>query len=138
MSERSAYPESQSPGYPETDPGAPPLNRHRLLRFGRPYVDGPDVNGKADAKGILFMCLNANIERQFELVQQAWMQNANFDSLRDEADPLTGGADRKFTVQSSEGPVCLQGLPRFVTVLGGGYFWMPGKKAVEFLTTATP
>jgi deferrochelatase/peroxidase EfeB len=113
-------------------PSAPLVNRHRLLRLGRPYVDTA-----GNPSGILFMCLNADIERQFELVQQAWMQNPNFDSVRNESDPLTGSVatSHKFTIPTTDGPVCLHNLPRFVTMLGGGYFWMPGKAAVEFLVS---
>ena len=93
----------------------------------------PYLSDSGTPDGTLFMCLNADIERQFEMVQQAWVQNTSFGNLRDEADPLTGSASRNFTIPSADGPVCLRGLPHFTTMLGGGYFWMPGKAAVQFL-----
>jgi hypothetical protein len=31
---------------------------------------------------------------------------------------------------------CLRGLPQFVTVLGGAYFFMPGIRAVRYIATA--
>jgi hypothetical protein len=32
---------------------------------------------------------------------------------------------------------CLQGLPRFVTVTGGGYFFLPGLRALRYLASAS-
>ena len=122
--------------HPDLDDAIRITNRRRILRVGRPYVDRPD----GTPQGMLFMCLNADIERQFELVQQAWMQNADFDGLRDETDPLlgrrNGGAPRSFTIPTRHGPVCLKNLPDFVSVVGGGYFWMPSRAAVDFLAHA--
>ena len=40
--------------------------------------------------GLRFICLNANILRQFEFIQTAWIENPKFDGL-DERDPLLGG-----------------------------------------------
>ncbi len=88
------------------------------------------------------MCLNADIERQFELVQQAWLRNDTFDGLRDEADPLIGGPPgakaRNFTIPTEDGPLRLGGLTDFVTTRGGGYFWMPSRAAVDFLVAMKP
>ena len=36
------------------------------------------------------MCLNSDIERQFEFVQQNWLNNPCFGGLYDERDPLLG------------------------------------------------
>jgi deferrochelatase/peroxidase EfeB len=49
--------------------------RHRLLRRGRAY-GLPLVNRLTDdgkERGLHFVCLNANLERQFEFVQQTWI-----------------------------------------------------------------
>jgi hypothetical protein len=45
----------------------------------------------AQSRGLVFAALNANIERQFEFVQQAWITSPNFAGLYDEADPMLGG-----------------------------------------------
>jgi deferrochelatase/peroxidase EfeB len=106
-------------------------NRHRILRVGRPYIAAPG----ALACGLLFMCLNADIERQFEFVQQSWLLRPSFDGLRNEVDPLVGhnkGAG-SLTVPTEHGPVCLGGLPDFVTPIGGGYFWLPSRSGVQYL-----
>ena len=40
--------------------------------------------------GIQFICLNANISRQFEFVQGAWIMSTKFDGMSGESDPLLG------------------------------------------------
>ncbi len=41
-------------------------------------------------RGLHFVAINANIERQFEFVQDAWMMRTKFDGLTEESDPLLG------------------------------------------------
>ena len=102
--------------------------RHRLLRISRAFDRGNE-------KGILFMCLNADIERQFEFVQQTWVMNPSFQTLHGEQDPIVGNpsVDGVFTVPTRHGPLTLRGLQSFVTVQGGGYFFMPGRRALRYL-----
>jgi hypothetical protein len=86
------------------------------------------------------MCLNGDLERQFEFVQQTWL-NGNVISLScptnlsGERDPLlaSGEANTGFTIPTRDGPVKLAPLPRFVTMRGGGYFFLPGKRLVSYL-----
>lgn len=108
-------------------------NRHRIIRRGRAYVNGDDSG--ADPQGLLFMCLNADIERQFEFLQQSWIGSTSFDTLRDEADPLTALNRTRgtYTVPMLGGPQLLTDIPSFVTVIGGGYFFLPGRQALNFL-----
>jgi Dyp-type peroxidase family len=105
-------------------------NRHRILRVGRIYEDTT-----AGQRGLLFMCVNADIERQFEFLQQAWILGANFHGLNNEIDPVVGyrGANDYMTVPTPEGPVRLAGISRFVTTRGGAYFFMPGRNALRIL-----
>ncbi|WP_235679060.1 cytochrome P450 [Aquibium microcysteis] len=102
--------------------------RHRLLRISRAFQQD-------DRKGILFMCLNADIERQFEFVQQTWVMNPNFQTLHGEQDPIVGhpAGDGAFTVPTRHGPLVFSDLQAFVTVAGGGYFFMPGRRALQYL-----
>lgn len=102
--------------------------RHRLLRISRAFEQG-------NQKGILFMCLNADIERQFEFVQQTWVMNPSFQTLHGEQDPIVGhpSGGGVFTVPTPHGPLILQGLQAFVTLQGGGYFFMPGRRALRYL-----
>ena len=106
-------------------------NRHRIYRVGRLYTPEPDRN-----PGLLFMCLNGDIERQFEFVQQTWLVSPAFHGLVGEQDPLNSNGGTQSTgylIPSHDGPVRLKPLPRFVRTLGGGYFFMPSRSLLRFL-----
>ena len=62
---------------------------HRILRRGREYVlEAPARLAIACVqRGLRFICLNANISRQFEFIQASWLANPKFEGL-DEGDPL--------------------------------------------------
>ena len=106
-------------------------NRHRIFRVGRAY---PAQNGSPNP-GLFFMCVNASIERQFEFVQQTYMLGASFQGLENEVDAFARrpGLSDVLTIPTENGPLRLRGLGDFVTVLGGGYFFMPGRGAVRLL-----
>jgi deferrochelatase/peroxidase EfeB len=107
-------------------------NRHRIIRVGRGYVAQ-----EGQKPGLLFMCLNGDLERQFEFVQQTWLGSETFHGLSGERDPLAGnrtGCPNGFTVPTRDGPVRLSPLSRFVTPRGGGYFFLPGKALLQFLS----
>lgn len=127
---------------------------HRLLRRGRIY--GTEISvGQAllshgrkpvagDERGLHFICLCANIARQFEFVQSAWNMSSKFAGLPTESDPLLGNrepllnghATNRFTLPQQGSPAqCIEGLPRFVTVKGGAYFFMPGLKALKYISS---
>jgi deferrochelatase/peroxidase EfeB len=112
------------------------VNRHRMLRVGRVYGRRDAANGcKLDAgpKGLLFMCLNADIERQFEFVQKTWLLNRNLHGLQDEPDPFLARGPRSFSFPTATGVARLHIDKEFVTVKGGGYFFMPGRTALHYL-----
>jgi Dyp-type peroxidase family len=111
---------------------------HRLMRRGRTYGSpiAPDaaLNGGGDGeRGLHFICLCANIARQFEFVQHTWLNNPKFNGLYDDADPLVGPAGRSLTVQAQPVRQRVTELPSFVGVRGGGYFFLPGVQAVRYL-----
>jgi deferrochelatase/peroxidase EfeB len=106
-------------------------NRHRITRIGRHYVPSEGQN-----PGLLFMCFCADIERQFEFLQQTWLKSPSFHGLSCEKDPLLGDAQKDacgFTVPSPDGPIALNPLPSFVTTRGGGYFFLPGRRLIDYL-----
>jgi len=122
---------------------------HRILRRGREYgkelkpEDAVNGQEREVERGLRFICLNANISRQFEFVQTAWIASAKFSGT-DEGDPLlghrrpgaTGRPTNVFTRPQDNG-LCERttGLPQFVTVHGGAYFFMPGISALRYLAS---
>jgi deferrochelatase/peroxidase EfeB len=106
------------------------VNRHRILRVGRGYGNSL---GSSSHRGLMFLCINADIERQFEFVQKTWLLNRNIHGLQGETDPLIGrGPNRRFTVPTAAGPVSLA-LVDFVKVVGGAYFFLPGRATLRYL-----
>jgi Dyp-type peroxidase family len=118
-------------------------NRHRLVRRGRAY-GAPLPAGRVDddgaPRGLMFVCLNADIERQFEFVQQNWINNPAFGGLYAERDPLIGALEipAHLTVQANAVCTEFEGLSRFVSVAGGGYFFLPGMSALRYLAHLEP
>jgi deferrochelatase/peroxidase EfeB len=124
---------------------------HRVLRRGREY--GPKLTmddallpaPAADPKrGIHFVCLNANISRQFEFVQNAWLMSTKFDGLTEESDPLLGNRQPvgncpytgNFSIPREGAPAqTLRDLPQFIRVRGGGYFFLPGLRALRYFAS---
>jgi deferrochelatase/peroxidase EfeB len=89
-------------------------------------------------RGLVFICLNADIERQFEFVQQTWLNNPVFSGLSEEVDPLVGNlpkGDCIFTVQAQPLRSRVHDLTRFVTVKGGAYFFLPSMRALRYLAS---
>jgi Dyp-type peroxidase family len=110
-------------------------NRHRIIRRGRPYREGSTATGENVEQGLLFIAINATLHRQFEFIQQSWLNNTKFNGLYDERDPLSSAnpGDGMITIQAKPVRERLHGLPRFVTVRGGAYFFLPSIRALKFL-----
>ena len=121
-------------------------NLHRIMRRGRAYGPpadpgfDPDKMRAADdhPRGLHFLCFNANLSRQFEFVQSNWALNPVFAGLSEDPDPLIGSkrtypfeADT-FTIQGC--PVRrVHDVPRVTELVGGAYFFMPSRAALEYL-----
>ena len=126
---------------------------HRILRRGRPY--GPSVSTAQTSpatgsvndintpeRGLHFICLTANIVRQFEFVQGAWAISSSFAGTREQQDPLLGHrqasdsgsrTDLFMMAEANGAQEKIASLPQFVTVRGGGYFFLPGLRAIRYL-----
>ncbi len=121
---------------------------HRILRRGREFASSrsEDPSGVRSAvQGLHFLCLNANLARQFEFLQSAWIMSTKFDALTDESDPLLGsrepiagaGATDSFSTAGPQGSrQTFTGLPRFVRVRGGAYFFLPSLPAIQYLAVS--
>ncbi len=118
-------------------------NRHRILRRGRSYGDflgDPHHDVNAQDRGLFFICLNANIDRQFEFIQNTWINNIKFNAFYDEDDPIVGSYNsdnpnfpRSFTIQDEPLRRRIYSFKQYVTLRGGGYFFLPGIKALDML-----
>jgi Dyp-type peroxidase family len=128
-------------------------NRHRILRRGRSYgpplapsmrpedmLQAEEVPGIE--RGINFICFNTSINRQFEFIQQTWINNPKFDGLYDQSDPLLGkpdphhqGLNRHFSMPGCPVRKRVTNLPSFVETRGGAYFFMPGIKALSYMAS---
>lgn len=144
---RRSNPRDSLDPHPGTEKSIAINKRHQLLRrgraYGRPVADSMDPSDilRAEAtgeRGLHFICLNANISRQFEFVQQTWANNPKFDGLYNDPDPIIGSrgpGDDIFTEQSEPVRRVVRGLPQFVTVRGGAYFFLPGLAALRYLAS---
>ena len=128
-------------------------NKHRILRRGRVYgkpvapsMTPEDILAAKDfsgERGLYFICLNADFNRQFEFVQNFWVNNPKFDGLYDERDPITGNHSNPYESKTT-GTFSVQGesirkryanVPEFVTTRGGAYFFLPGISALNYLSS---
>jgi deferrochelatase/peroxidase EfeB len=110
-------------------------NNHRILRRGRKFGPPPKDRSVEDGaeRGLLFICLNADIARQFEFVQQTWILNKNFATLYDETDPLVGPKGG-FTI--GEQPLRrIVDVETFIQSAGGEYFFLPSLPALKYLAS---
>lgn len=106
-------------------------DRRRMLRRGRAF--GPLFTKDPDAeRGLMFLALGGSIERQFEFVQHSWALNPNFAGLRDETDPLVGHPTA-LTLPGEPVAQRLEGVEPHVWTEGGGYFFLPSRRALRFL-----
>jgi len=130
-------------------------DRHRLLRRGRAYglplapsFDPADIlnSDGGGERGLHFICFNTDIGRQFEFVQNTWVNSPKFDGLyadpdaliaphQDPADPATHPEEvSRLTIQKCPVRHRVSGIPRFVTIRGGAYLFMPGINALRYLS----
>jgi deferrochelatase/peroxidase EfeB len=116
---------------------------HRLLRRGMPY--GPELKPEANEddgalRGLYFVALNADLERQFEFVQRRWVNAPTGTGLDDDLDPLLGGSQTRPLRMVVPGtgprplPRVIDALTQFVEFRGGGYFFMPSLTALKALS----
>jgi Dyp-type peroxidase family len=118
---------------------------HRMIRRGTSYgpmlPDGVLEDDGAD-RGIVFAFVGAHLERQFELVKREWINKGQFIGTPVEQDPLVGphaaesgdALERRFTVPKRPIRRRLQNLPAFVVNRGGEYCFMPGLRAMRWLS----
>jgi len=119
------------------------VNLHHFLRrgtnYGSPLPEGVLEDDGAERGGV-FLLIGAYLHRQFEFLQSQWITDGNFISHGTEQDPLIGNNDGEgvFTIPRAPVRRRLKGLPRFVSVRGGEYCFMPGLRALRWIADLKP
>jgi len=124
-------------------------SRHRLIRrgmlYGAPLI-APEMTAYPNApiglrddgqpRGLQFFCIGADIARQFEFVQQTWCNSAAFNAEFLTKDPLIGDNDGTGVMTLADSPYRrrIAQMPRFVSVKGSGYFFLPSITSLRYLS----
>jgi Dyp-type peroxidase family len=118
------------------------IDRRRITRrglaYGRFAAEDEAVSDREE-RGILFVALNANLSRQFEFVQQQWIQYGNDARLGNEKDILMGwhGGSGRYMIQGDRNPAnppfMCSNLPEFIELRGGDYFFVPSITALAMI-----
>lgn len=116
--------------------------RHRIIRRGMPYgpplPEGPTEDQDRDDRGLVFVCFNASISRQFESIQLQWLNDGNSFHLGHDSDFLLGDpiGTGKMTVQGKP-PFFLAPQGPLVRMRGGEYLFVPGLTGLAALADGT-
>jgi Dyp-type peroxidase family len=118
------------------------IDRRRMTRrgltYGRPAAPDEPASDREE-RGVIFMALNACLSRQFEFVQQQWVEYGNDAHQGNDKDMLMGnhGGQGKFVVQgdttATNPPFICSHLPNFVELRGGDYFFLPSITALGMI-----
>lgn len=117
--------------------------RHRIMRRGRKYQLPATASSEKPEIGLHFICFNADIELQFEFIQQTWANKNQTGKISNDIDVIIGvppegnpqNEDWQFTIQNSPTNEHYKGWDQFVSIKGGAYYFFPSIKAIEYLTT---
>ncbi|MEV0531755.1 Dyp-type peroxidase [Kitasatospora sp. NPDC050463] len=136
-------------GLQAPDPSRPPfdakeLDGRRIMRRGAPYghpfdpaAEGP--GGPDDPRGLLFVCYQADIARQFEFIQADWIDQPDFPPGRNPVpgkDPVITEADAvDFESRGPDGAIKHTPLSfqQFVQTQGSVYAFAPSISTLKAL-----
>jgi deferrochelatase/peroxidase EfeB len=132
---------------PTAEDGSVLNNRRRILRRGLPYGASPEGTTDADEHGIVMLIVCASLFRQFEFVQQQWINYGLDSGAGSDTCPIVGnhsdgtskeqGPKAKFVIPadpaSGHPPFIADGLPQFVETRGGEYFFVPSMTALRMI-----
>jgi Dyp-type peroxidase family len=115
--------------------------RHRIIRRGMPYGDPLPAGAEDDVdRGLVFVCFNADIERQFETVQAQWCNDGDAFGLGDDRDYLlgdTGGTGKMTIPVRGSHPRFVDAQPEIVLTRGAEYLFAPGLAALYRLAAGS-
>jgi deferrochelatase/peroxidase EfeB len=116
-------------------------NRRRILRRGLPYGDSSQRENDHGDHGVIMMMLNADIGRQYEFIQQQWVNYGNDFREANDKDVILGNclndvpnsvvhqADPK----GDAPPRFVRNIPQLVETRGGDYFFVPSMTALRLI-----
>lgn len=125
---------------PKDDSGTILVNRRRILRRGLPY-DATNEAGERE-RGIVMLICCASLERQFEFVQQQWINYGMDSNAGNDTCPLLGirpTDDLKFVIpndpeiEEDGAPYICSKMPQFVEAKGGAYFFIPSMTSLRMI-----
>jgi deferrochelatase/peroxidase EfeB len=133
---------------PSDGDGSVLTNRRRILRrgllYGNTSGDAPDT----DEQGVVMLIVCASLFRQFEFVQQQWINYGLDAGAGSDTCPIVGnhsdgapdsehGPKAKFVIPtdpaSGRPPFIVEGIPQFVETRGGEYFFVPSMTALRMI-----
>jgi deferrochelatase/peroxidase EfeB len=135
---RSGAPLVLSPDKDDPEPGND-MQRRKMIRRGGTY--GPPLpEDKPDdgiERGIAAFVGCASLARQFEFAMNVWSNDSGFHELASELGPIFGTRDSTFdmTIPERSTREKVIGLPALTTIRGGAYFFLPGIRALRYLST---
>ena len=147
---RKAYPRDDAPG------GEAEAQRHRILRAGITF--GPEVasgeTATSHSRGLMFVCYQTSIERQFEYIQRRHANDPGFVSgkvrpgsgaeVTPGFDPVIGQAadqgaremDEPFpNYPAGNRRTTLEMQRQFIVLTAAGYFFVPSISALRTVLT---
>jgi Dyp-type peroxidase family len=143
--------------YPRNDIALAEAQRHRIIRAGIPF--GPEVEpGETTtrhSRGLMFVCYQTSIERQFEYIQRHYANNPDFVGGKERPgggglvkpgfDPIIGQApgngprrmDEPYPNYPAGSRRTTLEIPnQFVVLTAAAYFFMPSISALRTVLTA--
>ncbi len=126
-------------GNPDRRSGSALNKRRRILRRGLPYGQYRGRENDDGNHGINFIVMCASLFRQFEFVQQQWIQYGLDFNAGNDTCPIVGNREgsAKFVIPADPGgdkaPFICDPLPQFVTTRGGDYFFVPSMSALRMI-----
>jgi len=127
--------------------GSALVNRRRILRRGLPYGRfDPSAPPDSGDQGIIFLALCSSLFRQFEFVQQQWMQYGLDFNVGSDTCPVIGNhvvekgkpPEGKMVITADPAdangkPFICDRIPQFVEPRGGDYFFIPSMTALRMI-----
>ena len=130
--------------YPNEDATHALNKRRRILRRGLPYgASDPAKNTDDTEQGVAMMVVGASLFRQFEFVQQQWVQYGLDFHQGNNTCPMIGEhrTHRRHTIPSDpktkKPPYVMSNLKTFVECRGGEYFFLPSMTALRMIAMGT-